>query len=156
MHKQTVLPDRCVKSNQPAFGRRLRRDLSWHHPAIYLTIFIHLLLYIVLALILRKKAVIDIGLSEQWFAKRRRAMLIGWGSLLAGIGLMIAGIAAIDMTPEMGLLIVLGLLVLLIGALYGLIRSRLVTPKRITQDYVWLKGVHPDFLAELPHWPYNI
>jgi len=27
MHKQAVLPDRCVKSNQPAHGRRLKRKL---------------------------------------------------------------------------------------------------------------------------------
>ena len=49
MHKRAVLPDRCVKSNQPAEGRRLRRNLYWHHPAIYLTILISLLIYIICA-----------------------------------------------------------------------------------------------------------
>lgn len=28
MHKKAVLPDRCVKCNQPAGGRRLKRSLS--------------------------------------------------------------------------------------------------------------------------------
>jgi hypothetical protein len=40
--------------------------------------------------------------------------------------------------------------------IYGLVASRLVAPTRITKDYVWLKGVHPDFLAELPPWQYNL
>ena len=29
MHKEAALPDRCVKSNQPAEGRRLKRKLEW-------------------------------------------------------------------------------------------------------------------------------
>src|SRR3954468_23626244 len=43
LRKNAVLPDRCVKCNAPAEGFRLRRNLSWHQPAIYLTIFIGLL-----------------------------------------------------------------------------------------------------------------
>ena len=37
MRKGSQLPARCVKSNQPT-DRRLKRNLYWHHPAIYLTI----------------------------------------------------------------------------------------------------------------------
>jgi hypothetical protein len=28
-----------------------------------------------------------------------------------------------------------------------------IAPVRITNGYVWLKGVHPDYLADLPPWP---
>jgi hypothetical protein len=31
----------------------------------------------------------------------------------------------------------------------------MVAPARITDDYVWLKGVNPAFLADLPEWPYE-
>lgn len=27
MHKRATLPERCVKSNQPAYGRKLKRNL---------------------------------------------------------------------------------------------------------------------------------
>jgi hypothetical protein len=41
--------------------------------------------------------------------------------------------------------------------LFGFILSAtipgLLSAKRITKDYIWLKGVHPDYLAELPEWP---
>lgn len=84
MHKNVQLPDRCVKSNAPT-NRRLKRNLSWHHPAVFLSILISPLIYIILALILRKTANIYIGLSD---------------------------------------------------------------------EHVWLKGVHPEFLADLPAWPH--
>jgi hypothetical protein len=48
----------------------------------------------------------------------------------------------------------LGILMMLFGAIYGLVAARLVTPAKIDERYIWLKGVHPDFLAELPDWPY--
>ena len=37
MHKSAQLPDRCVKSNQPADGRLLRK-MYWHHPLIFLSL----------------------------------------------------------------------------------------------------------------------
>src|SRR5438270_17415 len=74
MHKLAPLPDRCVKSNQPANGRTLKRSLRWHHPAIYLALLAHFLIYVVLALVLSKSAIIRIGLSEEWIARRRRTI----------------------------------------------------------------------------------
>jgi hypothetical protein len=41
MNKRARLPDRCVKTNLPT-TRRLKRNLAWHHPAIYFTILISL------------------------------------------------------------------------------------------------------------------
>ncbi|HUY92595.1 MAG TPA: hypothetical protein VMV10_27900, partial [Pirellulales bacterium] len=46
MHKRAVLPDRCVKCNRPAGGGRLKRSLSWHHPAWFLLILISLWIYL--------------------------------------------------------------------------------------------------------------
>ena len=151
MHKRAQLPARCVKSNEPAKGR-LKRVLYWHHPAIYLSILISIWIYIILALALRKSATIYIGLSNEWFRKRRRAIRIGWLSVLAGIGIFVVGIVSIDRTPALGWLIGIGVLVLLFGAIYGLIAARMVVAQRISDDYVWLKGVHPEYLAGLPEW----
>ncbi|MHC4178051.1 MAG: hypothetical protein ACYSWU_11130 [Planctomycetota bacterium] len=154
MHKRATLPDRCVKSNEPAHGRRLLRDMFWHPPWIYLTIFIGLLVYVILVMMLRKRATIRIGLSKQWFAKRRRAILIGWGLVLSSAAMVVGGISKAGEFPYAPALIPLGFVVFLVGAIYGLIAARMVAPARITDDYVWVKGVHPDFLASLPNWPY--
>ncbi len=152
MRKTAVLPDRCVKSNVPT-QRKLKRNLTWHHPAIFLSILISLCIYIILALILSKKATINIGLSDPWFAKRRRAIIIGWGTVLASIAMVIGGIAMVDQNDAFGILILAGVVVFIGGAIYGLVGARMVSPTKIDDNFVWLKGVHPDYLAEYPIWP---
>ena len=47
MHKEAVLPDRCIKCNAPCNGYRLKRNLSWHRPAWFLLIFISLWIYLI-------------------------------------------------------------------------------------------------------------
>jgi hypothetical protein len=154
MRKTAPLPARCVKSNAPT-DRRLKRSLYWHHPAIYFSILISILIYAVLALILRKSATIYIGLSDEWFAKRHRAMLVGWLLFLASIAMIVAGIAMLDQSDAFPWLIAASPLVFLFGAIYGHLGARMVVAVRISDEYVWLKGIHPSFLADLPEWPYQ-
>jgi hypothetical protein len=156
MHKSAPLPARCVKSNVPT-ARSLKRSLTWHHPAVYIALLFNLLIYVILAVVLSKRATIYIGLSDEWFARRRRAMLIGWGSVLGSVAMFAAGIAMLDRPDAAGGWLLLGSAVtFIVGAVYGLIAARMVSPTRITDDYIWLKGVHRDFLATLPDWPYQI
>jgi hypothetical protein len=60
----------------------------------------------------------------------------------------------VDQHEQAAALIIIGPFVLLAGAIYGVVAARMVAPTRITDDHLWLKGVHADFLAELPVWPY--
>ena len=152
MRKTAVLPDRCVKSNEPT-DRKLKRSLNWHHPAIFLTILISLCIYIILALVLSKKAVIHIGLSDEWFAKRAQAMMIAWGLIVASIAMFVGGIALVDRNEAFGFLIAVGIVLFLGAAIYGLVASRMVAPTKIDDTYVWLKGVNTEYLASLPEWP---
>ena len=154
MHKRATLPNRCIKSNEPAVGW-LKRNLSWHHPAVFVALLANLLVYIILAMCLRKQATIYIGLSEVWFRKRRQATWIGWLLFLGGIAGLVPAIAYADTYFLAGLGIGLCPLAALGGAIYGLLAARLVWPERISDDYVWLKGAHPEFLASLPPWPYH-
>jgi hypothetical protein len=157
MHKLAPLPDICLKSNLPATGR-LKRKLQWHHPAISITILAGLLVYVILALILTKRATIQIALTEEWFAIRRRRILFAWGIVLVSILMLIAGIAFVDQgdatVPAIAMLLAGVLFVG--GLLYGQYAPSLVSPKRMTDDYIWLKGVHPDFLDRLEVWQWQI
>ncbi len=152
MRKDAQLPNRCVKSNQPT-TRRLKRSLIWHHPAVYLALLANLIIYAILALCLQKKATIRIGLSDDWFWKRRRAIIIGWGSVLLSIGLFILAAANLDQSDWAGWLMLGSVFLFLFGTIYGLVASRMVVATRIDDAYVWLKGVNREFLAELPVWP---
>jgi hypothetical protein len=157
MHRTAILPNRCVKSNEPVDQLRLVRSLSWHHPLVYLTLLINILVFIIVALAVRKQATIRVGLSDEWFRKRRMAILIGWTFGLLGIAIVVVSLMN-TLGPGgsgyAGLGIVCGLVMLLAAAIFGIVRAQIVRPARITNEYIWLTGVHPDYLAELPEWPY--
>src|SRR4051812_23147650 len=158
MHKMAPLPPICVKSGQPA-TQWLKRHLQWHEPWLALTILIGVLIYVIIALIMTKRATIMIGLSDEWAARRKTRILVALVLALLGIGAGVAGVVLGSQGPGQegwfGLL-VLALIVLIGDALYAQYACRLVHPQRITDQYVWLKGVHPSFLDQLPLWPYGI
>jgi len=154
-HAQTGESARSLRKKQPA-GLRLRRKLSWFHPLIYLSLFLGLLIFVILAIVLQKRATIYMGLSQEWFRKRRRALPIGWMTALLGLAVLVGSIVIISNSNNYnwtGWGIPLGIVAILGGAIYGSMASQMVSPVRITDDYVWLKGVHPDYLADLPPWP---
>lgn len=155
MRKDAELPDRCVRCNEPAHGYRLKRRLSWHHPAFYLFLLFNLIIYVIVALIVRKTAKIEVGLCEAHVRARTRAILVGWLGSLGGIGLMIFG--AMNSGPgaqnDLGWMILVGLLLLLVSLIFGASKAPPVVPTRIDANFVWLKRVSPAFLAALPDVP---
>ena len=64
MQKTVRLPDYCIKCGVAANGSHHTRNLSWHHPALYLLILAGLLIYAIVALIVRKSAKIDISMCQ--------------------------------------------------------------------------------------------
>ncbi len=155
MHKESPLPPICVKSGQPATDW-LQRDLIWHPRWITWTIFAAFPVYIVLALLLTRKASIMVGLSRQWVIRRRIRMLVTAGIIAGGMALAVGGFLLADhgMGYEIAILLVpTGVLGGLIGGTaYGQYACRLVWPQRMSNQFIWLKGVHPDFLKLLPAW----
>lgn len=148
MRREASLPDRCVKCNSAAGGRKLTRKLSWHSPWLYLLIPVGLLIYAIIATILSKRARIEIGLCEDHYNTRKRDVLIGWMSFLLSIVLFVAAGYFSN-----GWLAFAGVGLLLGGIIYAIVRTPMISPKRIDDSYVWLKGVTPAFIAELPAFP---
>src|SRR5262245_50781288 len=93
MTKDAQLPDRCTMCNNPANGFRLKRYLYLHSSAWYLLICAGLLFYAIAALIVRKKASIEIGLCPTHVQKRKRAIAITW--LLVGVSILVVVLATI-------------------------------------------------------------
>ena len=146
MTKQAPLPDRCVKCNAPT-EHRLKRNLRWHHPALYILIFGGVLFYFILALVLSKKATINVGLCEAHSTARKRDILITWILVL----LSFASFYFAVVSEAMSLLFV-GLALFMGAVIYGIVKARVVAPQRIDDQYVWLTGVHSHYLQEFPEW----
>lgn len=147
MTKDAQLPDRCTVCNAPANGLRLKRNLYWHPPAWYLLICAGILIYAIAALIVRKQARIEIGLCQIHFQKRKRAVGITW--LLIGVSILVGIIATIKSSA----LILLAIAVFMGALIYGVLALQPVTPAKITDRMVYLKGVNPAYLNMLPEFP---
>jgi hypothetical protein len=151
MSKTARLPAICVKTNQPT-ARRMKMQIFWHHPLVYLSLLGGVLLYAILALIIRESAKIEIGLSAERLSRRRWSIFGGWMGSFAGLGFIIWGIA-VGSRHVAPVLIIGGIVVLLVAVIAGSILSSTVSPAKITRKYVWLRGVHPEYLAALPDFP---
>ena len=147
MGKNAPLPDRCVKCNAPAGNKRLKRRLYWHSPLLYLLILLNLLIFVLVAVIVRKRATIEIGLCEKHQSRRKACVLTAWLAVLAAVGMFIAGIAV-----EVTGLLVAALLLFLGGLVFGMATAPVVRPSRIDNEYVWLKGACREYLDALPEW----
>ncbi|MFM8289614.1 MAG: hypothetical protein ACKOGA_23235, partial [Planctomycetaceae bacterium] len=153
MRKDAELPYRCIKTNTPA-DVWLKRDLSWAPWWVLALLLMSLPIGLIAYLLAGKRAKIRIGLCEQRRAARVRAIWLAWLLALLGIGLFIVGGVSADAQPNTPLvyLIPAGILSLLIALLMGATLPHVVRAQKISKEHIWLKGVHPDYLAEFPEF----
>ena len=147
MRVDAELPDRCVKTNLPAEGHTAEIRLRWQPPASYLTLLINLILFYFASSGTGTVVTIRVGLSPRAFTSIRRANILKWVGLIGGPVLWVVALAA-HFSP----LFWAGLALMLVAVPIGLTRSRLVWATHVEGDYVWIEGVHPDYVAELPKW----
>lgn len=143
----TSLPDRCVKCNVPVHGSRLKRQLYWHPALVYVLLLVNLLVYIIVALFVRKRATLDVGLCD---AHRKRRVLIiagSWLTVLSGIALFVYGLS-----NNQGGIALFGFLAFLVAAIVGAVLGPQVSAAKIDKDFVWVKGVCREYLEQLPDW----
>ena len=144
------LPPRCVVCNAPASGAPLPRTLSWHPAGWYLLVLFNVLVYAIVAMIVRKTATIHVGLCDRHRARRRLWIAIAWALFAIAFAL-----PACLMPFGDGAVFVGGMLLppLLIAAgLCGILGARVVHAKKIDGERAWVAGACSDFLAELPQW----
>jgi hypothetical protein len=147
LSRDAVLPLRCVKCNAYTTGRLTRR-YSWHHPALYLILLVAWLIYLIVAMIVRQRATVEVGLCEEHQTKRRNAIYATIALALLGVGGIVLAIVAEDGTPAL-----IGFLLLLAALIFGLIAPRVGYPTKIDERFVWLKGINKEYLEQFPSWP---
>jgi len=143
---RAAFPDRCVKCNAPANGARLKRTLYWYPPYVIVLILLSLLIGLIIAMVVRKMARVEIGLCEVHRSRRVRSIALGWVLGLGGFVLFVAGII-----NSWGFVTLLCFAAFVCGMVF-LARSNVINAKRIDSNHVWIKGVCQPFLDMLPEW----
>ena len=142
-----LLPPVCVKCGAPADGKPVEKTLYWHQQWLYLLILVTLLIYIVLAIVMRKQMRIRIPLCRQ-HAERRRGLLI-----LAAI-LPLIGVADGFILPSLGVdtgLVVLAVVVfILAGLVLWAVAGSPIRPTLIDQNQGVFTGCCETFLQQFP------
>lgn len=154
-----LLKPQCIKTNLPT-DHTLKRVMYWHHPAIFLLVLVSPLIYIVVSLIMRKRAEVYVPVTQEVIDRRRMNIAIAWGISLIGVGMFIAFFVLVSNTqarePEPWVFtMLLGLPVLLVGLIYGAFSTRVVFAKRMDDHFVWVKGPCQEYLDSLPEWPFG-
>jgi hypothetical protein len=143
-----TFPARCLKCNVATTEAPLKRKLYWHPPLYYLLIFLHLIIYVIVAIIVRKRATVFMHLCPEHRQRRKYMIIATWTAIVAAIFLVAAG--AVYST---GWLAVAGLVLFVVACGVGLFGARMTSTTRINNDkVVWLKGAGKEFLASLPPW----
>jgi hypothetical protein len=143
----THLPVRCLKCNGAVTPPPLKRKLFWHTPYLYLLIFVNLLLYALVSLVVRKKAVIHVSLCPTHRRKRKNFIIGSWLGILLSFILIGMGVSW-----NHTWLVVAGFVIIPVALIAGTMVSRVVVTTRIKNQTVWFKGADPAFLASLPPW----
>jgi len=143
------LPRRCVKCNSPADQPTKVRNVYWHHPGLYLLLLLNVIIYAIVAAVVRKRAAVGAGLCIEHKKRRRIAMTFAWTGALSGIVLMFfaMGSSAGAWGALLGVLLILG------SCIGGLIFARVVYARKIDKTHVHLRGCGTAFLDSLPPFP---
>jgi hypothetical protein len=147
MGADAQLPDRCVKTDQPARGQSADIVLFWHPPGLYLLLLLNLVVYVVVARLVGTSVVVHVGISDAVLSSSRRARALTWVLLFGGAAGWAAAAAA-----ETPALFWVGLVLMVAAIPVYLVRGRLIRVTKLEDESVWLAGVHPDYLARLPEW----
>ena len=146
-------PERCVKCNQPTGGRTLRRTLAWHPGWVFVLILAGLLVYVIVALILRKSMTVRVGICPAHLKRHR--ILLGGGLLSIALSITVPIVLGNFTRIEPGLLVMLGIMATILTSIFTLLAVRFVSPSMIDDRFAWIKNTGREFRHSLPEWTWG-
>jgi hypothetical protein len=145
--REAEFPGRCVKCNEPAEFEKERFKLNWHASGWYILVLLNVIIYAVIAAIVRKRATIWVGLCESHKRRRMLSRVIGWGGFAAIIAFFFLGISR-----DMGWMAAAAGLAFLPWAFASVLLSPQIRAARIDKEVLRVRGCGRDFLDTLPEY----
>jgi hypothetical protein len=146
MDRNAVLPDRCVRCDQPAEGYRRTVKVSYAPGSARL-------LFGEIALLWTKRATVAVGLCERHRPRRGRAITPALIALAGVFGLLAIPSFVTAIPAGLGAGVILGFVaIFVVAAFVALARAfggGSVRATKITDSHVWLKGAGTPFLESL-------
>ena len=150
------LPPLCIRCGEPE-AKSYSKTTYWHPQWYFLLIlFPGLLIYAIVALIVRKKSTYSCSLCVTHVKQKRNATLLVWLGIVLMFGAFALALAGGNdafgrANGETAVLvgIVAGIVLLLTTLIYGMIRLPLLKPKFMDEHYAHYTGAGPNFLAPL-------
>jgi hypothetical protein len=152
--RKNLLPKVCMFCGQPAVTRK-QRNFAWHPPWVWILVLVGILVAAIVAIVLTKRMTVRVPVCEQhegfW---RRRGMTIGFSFLGIVLVEIAAAIGAANLPQgqdNLGGFVCAGGVFLLLGwlVLVAIYSTRSIRPTEITDRFIRLTGVHPEFIAAL-------
>jgi hypothetical protein len=140
-----VLPARCVKCNAELEAPPKKQRFYWHHQAWFALVLLNAIIYIVVAMIVRRHADVTYGLCALHRQRRKRGIWLSVGGILLSLALIFFGV-----TTSQPVLFLIALLGFLMSIVIAIVKSRTLLPVRIDKSGAQLKGCGEAFLASLP------
>ncbi|HPF39793.1 MAG TPA: hypothetical protein PK093_14230 [Phycisphaerae bacterium] len=141
-----MVSTRCFKCNELADDKPLKRRLSWHTPAVYLLLLLSPIIYVLVALLIRKTTIVYVGLCPRH--KHRHRVVVAITALMV-VSVVPLGIAGSTAAGE-PVYFISAFFSLLIGLIVYATAGHVVTAKRISDRETLLRGAGAEFLKSLP------
>jgi hypothetical protein len=141
------LPPFCVKCGQPATDKPIVKRFSWHQPAYFLLILVGLLIYVIVALIVRKTIRVGVPLCAQHAQRRSLWLTLAWV-------LPVIGIADAFVLPRFnvdpGWIVSLVVMFVLAGLVIWAVAGNPIRPRSIDSFSAEFSGFCDLFLEQIP------
>jgi hypothetical protein len=146
---EAVWPARCVRCNKPVTTPLMKRTLYWHHPAVYLLLMTNVIIFAVVAAIVRKRGIVHLALCEEHRKRRALGLWVGWGGSILCFIAMIVAAPALSSDEAVLVILILGLVGFLVCIVVGVLMGQIVAPVRIDKQLIRVRVGKP-FLYSLP------
>ncbi len=157
LHRDAPLPALCLATSAPTH-LRVKRTFAYVPGMVALTILLSPFIWLLVRWLVQAKIALMLPLAEEFLARERRLRIVRAAFALIGTLMFAAGIWQLldARLPAGGLEMIFGgVLIAAATFAWSVFASTRLRVVRYEEPYIWLGGVHPDFIDKLPDWPYE-